>query len=158
MMVVQYGVSGMVGSRILRELVNRGHRVTTVVRNPSHITEPKRHGFRRQSIGRKQRDCCRPRHGPRDQRLPFRASESRDSGQGDDDTCQRTAPSRSAPFAHGGRGGQPRGCRGTEVRRHPQFSGAVETHVSSPCRRTRGAQNLGPRLDQRQPCGPDSTR
>jgi len=32
----------------------------------------------------------------------------------------------------------------------------VETHLSSPCRRTRGAKNLGPRLDQRKPCGPDS--
>ena len=28
------------GSRILRELVNRGHRVTAVVRNPLHINEP----------------------------------------------------------------------------------------------------------------------
>jgi putative NADH-flavin reductase len=31
----------MIGSRILRELVNRGHQVTAVVRNPSRITEPK---------------------------------------------------------------------------------------------------------------------
>jgi putative NADH-flavin reductase len=41
MKVVLYGASGMLGSRILRELVNRGHTVTAVVRNPSHITEPK---------------------------------------------------------------------------------------------------------------------
>ncbi len=31
----------MLGSRILRELVSRGHPVTAVVRNPSQIAEPK---------------------------------------------------------------------------------------------------------------------
>jgi putative NADH-flavin reductase len=31
----------MIGSRILRELVNRGHQVTAVVRNPSDFAEPK---------------------------------------------------------------------------------------------------------------------
>ena len=41
MRVVLYGASGMVGSRILRELVNRGHPVTAVVRNPSRLNEPK---------------------------------------------------------------------------------------------------------------------
>lgn len=41
MKVVLYGASGMVGSRILRELVNRGHEVTAVVRKPSEIAESK---------------------------------------------------------------------------------------------------------------------
>lgn len=35
--VVLYGASGMIGSRILRELVSRGHRVLAVVRNPSRV-------------------------------------------------------------------------------------------------------------------------
>ncbi len=37
MNVVLYGASGMVGSRILAELVRRGHTVTAVVRNPEKI-------------------------------------------------------------------------------------------------------------------------
>src|SRR5581483_2528084 len=36
--VVLYGASGMIGSRILAELLNRGHQVTAVVRNPAKIT------------------------------------------------------------------------------------------------------------------------
>ncbi len=38
MKVVLYGASGMIGSRILQELVNRGHQVTAVVRNPEKVT------------------------------------------------------------------------------------------------------------------------
>lgn len=38
MKVVLYGASGMIGSRILQELLNRGHQVTAVVRNPGRIT------------------------------------------------------------------------------------------------------------------------
>jgi uncharacterized protein len=38
MKVTLYGASGMIGSRILDELVSRGHQVTAVVRNPSKIT------------------------------------------------------------------------------------------------------------------------
>lgn len=38
MKVVLYGASGMVGSRVLRELVSRGHTVTAVARNPEKIT------------------------------------------------------------------------------------------------------------------------
>jgi uncharacterized protein len=37
MNVILYGASGMVGSRILAELVQRGHAVTAVVRNPEKI-------------------------------------------------------------------------------------------------------------------------
>jgi putative NADH-flavin reductase len=37
MNVVLYGASGMVGSRLLKELVSRGHQVTAVVRNPSKV-------------------------------------------------------------------------------------------------------------------------
>ena len=37
MKVVLYGASGMIGSRILQELVRRGHTVTAVVRNPQRI-------------------------------------------------------------------------------------------------------------------------
>jgi uncharacterized protein len=37
MKVTLYGASGMIGSRILNELVSRGHNVTAVVRNPSRI-------------------------------------------------------------------------------------------------------------------------
>ena len=37
MKVVLYGASGMVGSRILAELVSRGHQVTAVVRDPLKI-------------------------------------------------------------------------------------------------------------------------
>jgi putative NADH-flavin reductase len=38
MKVVLYGASGMIGSRILKELVSRGHQVTAVVRNPEKVT------------------------------------------------------------------------------------------------------------------------
>ncbi len=34
MNVVLYGATGMIGSRILKELLHRGHKVTAVVRNP----------------------------------------------------------------------------------------------------------------------------
>lgn len=37
MNVVLYGASGMIGSRILQELLRRGHAVTAVVRNPDKI-------------------------------------------------------------------------------------------------------------------------
>jgi uncharacterized protein len=35
--IVLFGASGMVGSRILRELIARGHKVAAVVRNPSRV-------------------------------------------------------------------------------------------------------------------------
>ena len=38
MKVVLFGASGMIGSRILQELVSRGHKVTAVVRNPEKVT------------------------------------------------------------------------------------------------------------------------
>ena len=38
MIVVLYGASGMIGSRILKELLHRGHVVTAVVRNPEKIS------------------------------------------------------------------------------------------------------------------------
>lgn len=37
MNVVLYGASGMIGSRVLQELVGRGHGVTAVVRNPERV-------------------------------------------------------------------------------------------------------------------------
>lgn len=37
MKVVLYGASGMIGSRILQELVGRGHQVNAVVRNPEKV-------------------------------------------------------------------------------------------------------------------------
>jgi putative NADH-flavin reductase len=37
MNVVLYGASGMIGSRVLKELVSRGHQVTAVVRDPSKV-------------------------------------------------------------------------------------------------------------------------
>jgi uncharacterized protein len=37
--IVVYGASGRVGSRIVREALNRGHYVTAVTRDRSHITE-----------------------------------------------------------------------------------------------------------------------
>jgi uncharacterized protein len=37
MNVVLFGASGMIGSRILHELMRRGHTVTAVVRNPENI-------------------------------------------------------------------------------------------------------------------------
>jgi uncharacterized protein len=40
MKVVLFGASGMIGSRILRELLQRGHTVTAVARNPERIVEP----------------------------------------------------------------------------------------------------------------------
>jgi putative NADH-flavin reductase len=40
MNVVLYGASGMIGSRILQELVSRGHKVTAVVRNPDKVVTP----------------------------------------------------------------------------------------------------------------------
>jgi uncharacterized protein len=40
MKVVLFGASGMLGSRILNELLNRGHHVTAVVRDPGRV-EPR---------------------------------------------------------------------------------------------------------------------
>ena len=37
MKVVLFGASGMIGSRVLQELLRRGHEVTAVVRNPEKI-------------------------------------------------------------------------------------------------------------------------
>jgi putative NADH-flavin reductase len=37
MKITLYGASGMIGSRILNELISRGHNVVTVVRNPLRI-------------------------------------------------------------------------------------------------------------------------
>ena len=38
MKITLYGASGMIGSRILDELMSRGHDVLAVVRNPSRVT------------------------------------------------------------------------------------------------------------------------
>jgi hypothetical protein len=40
MKVVLFGASGMIGSRILAELLGRGHQVTAVVRNPGKVGAP----------------------------------------------------------------------------------------------------------------------
>jgi uncharacterized protein len=40
MKVVLFGASGMIGSRILQELLRRGHQVTAVVRNPGKVAAP----------------------------------------------------------------------------------------------------------------------
>ena len=40
MKVVLYGASGTIGSRILHELVSRGHQVTAVVRHPEKVAAP----------------------------------------------------------------------------------------------------------------------
>jgi putative NADH-flavin reductase len=37
MNVVLFGATGMIGSRVLNELLSRGHKVTAVVRNPSKV-------------------------------------------------------------------------------------------------------------------------
>lgn len=39
MKVVLYGASGMIGSRLLKELVRRGHQVTAVVRDPARVSQ-----------------------------------------------------------------------------------------------------------------------
>jgi putative NADH-flavin reductase len=39
MNVVLYGATGMIGSRILRELISRGHQVTAVVRDPLRVEQ-----------------------------------------------------------------------------------------------------------------------
>lgn len=38
MNVVLFGASGMIGSRVLQELLSRGHHVTAVARNPEKVT------------------------------------------------------------------------------------------------------------------------
>jgi hypothetical protein len=38
--VALYGATGKAGSRILKELVSRGHRVTAIVRDPAKIPQP----------------------------------------------------------------------------------------------------------------------
>ncbi len=38
MNVVLYGATGMIGSRILNELIARGHKVTVVARNPAKVS------------------------------------------------------------------------------------------------------------------------
>jgi uncharacterized protein len=40
MKIVLFGASGMIGSRVLQELVRRGHAVTAVARHPEKITAP----------------------------------------------------------------------------------------------------------------------
>jgi putative NADH-flavin reductase len=40
MRVTLFGASGMIGSRVLAELVSRGHQVTAVVRNPGKVSQP----------------------------------------------------------------------------------------------------------------------
>ena len=42
MKVALYGATGKSGSRILKELVSRGHRVTAIVRNPAKLAQPGR--------------------------------------------------------------------------------------------------------------------
>lgn len=37
MNVILFGATGMIGSRVLKELVSRGHKVTAVVRDPSRV-------------------------------------------------------------------------------------------------------------------------
>src|SRR5450631_1722597 len=39
MRVILYGASGMIGSRVLQELIRRRHNVTAVVRNPEKVTD-----------------------------------------------------------------------------------------------------------------------
>ena len=39
MNVVLYGATGMVGSRVLNELISRGHKITAVVRDPSRVPQ-----------------------------------------------------------------------------------------------------------------------
>ncbi|MBB6142208.1 hypothetical protein HNQ77_000146 [Silvibacterium bohemicum] len=39
MNVVLYGATGVIGSRVLTELLSRGHRVTAIVRNPSKVPQ-----------------------------------------------------------------------------------------------------------------------
>jgi uncharacterized protein len=41
MKIVLFGASGMIGSRVLQELVSRGHSVTAVVRNPAKVNAAK---------------------------------------------------------------------------------------------------------------------
>ena len=40
MKVALYGATGKAGSRILKELVSRGHRVTAIVRDPARLPQP----------------------------------------------------------------------------------------------------------------------
>src|SRR5580692_6019505 len=40
MKVALYGATGAAGSRILKELVSRGHQVTAVVRNAAKLAQP----------------------------------------------------------------------------------------------------------------------
>ena len=40
MKVALYGATGKAGSRILKELVSRGHRVTAIVRDPAKLPQP----------------------------------------------------------------------------------------------------------------------
>jgi uncharacterized protein len=36
--IIIYGASGMIGQRVTQEALNRGHKVTAIVRNPSRLT------------------------------------------------------------------------------------------------------------------------
>src|SRR5262245_3777394 len=38
MNIVVYGASGMIGQRITREALNRGHTITALIRNPARLT------------------------------------------------------------------------------------------------------------------------
>jgi putative NADH-flavin reductase len=38
MNIVIYGASGMIGQRITQEALNRGHKVTAIIREPSRLT------------------------------------------------------------------------------------------------------------------------
>jgi len=48
MKIALFGASGMIGQRVLKEAVSRGHEVTAIVRDPSKITEkgPKVHAVK----------------------------------------------------------------------------------------------------------------
>jgi putative NADH-flavin reductase len=140
MKVERYGASGMLGSRIFRELVNRGHPVTAVVRNPSHITEPKVTVLQGDILDEKSvtataqgADVAISAYGPGPASPAILVSATTTLVSG---LCQAGV----RRFLNGWRGRQPRGCLGTEARRHPEFSGVAEIHLSSPCRRTQGAK------------------
>ena len=55
MRVVLYGATGMIGSRILKELLSRGHTVTAVARDPSKLEAAEQSDHRKgRHAGRRQ--------------------------------------------------------------------------------------------------------
>ena len=124
MNVALIGASGQAGSRILKELADRGHGVTAIARHPREDRETAgRDGGEGRCVRR-----GRPRgaaEGPRcgDQRGPFHSQRSEGPRRGG-------AGVRPEALSGRRRRGQPGGRAGRPVDRHARFSAAYKPEAA----------------------------